>query len=346
MLGRDLSDVLLLIPCCGSKKGDGRWSRVRSAPLDTELSKDALCLLEGGRSVVAEEYRDRFDLASDLLPATQWYTGNPYKVTGFRDSLYGALERGMRCLIVSAGYGLLRPDDPIQYYNVKMSDKGIKKIWKGRLPQILEDYVSRNGVRSVFGALSRNYYEAVADLQNRLSNVDLCVPPYDPHAGGAPMKQIPEAVGRAVIDLVASDFKPCARWGLAPIKNVAASASPPTSVKGKDAVIARPLPAEAERVLGYPPRKPDFEAALAEIFTQAERAGQPYVDIQAGELHKRVGGYPSPDGNHRMPLCCRVMYGEMEPGDELLCAPRSGQGTAVKIRYVLPRSWQRKREGE
>jgi hypothetical protein len=162
--------------------------------------------------MVAEKYPDRFDLGSALLPATQWYTGNPYKMHGFRERLDTAFDRGLHCLIVSAGYGLLRPDDPIHYYDLPMSKT--LNIWKQRLPDILADYVTRNGIRQVFGSLSHQYYDAVGGVTARLPGLKChwCVPHHPRGAPGSAMQEVPKAVGQAVIDLIASDFKPDSRW--------------------------------------------------------------------------------------------------------------------------------------
>ena len=36
--------------------------------------------------------------------------------------------------------------------------------------------------------------------------------------------------------------------------------------------------------------------------------GAGHVEINSGELHRAVGGYPGAD--HRMPMCCDAMYEE------------------------------------
>jgi len=40
-----------------------------------------------------------------------------------------------------------------------------------------------------------------------------------------------------------------------------------------------------------------------------------------------------PSNNHRMPICCDVMYDRMKQEDEILFAPQKGKGATVKIRY-------------
>lgn len=80
------------------------------------------------------------------------------------------------------------------------------------------------------------------------------------------------------------------------------------------------------------PTAEGFRLALEDIFITA---GGDYVDVNAGDLHRAVGGYPGK--NHRMPTCCEVMYGYMKPGDEKLLSPPKGMGAGLTVRYLLPR---------
>jgi len=81
----------------------------------------------------------------------------------------------------------------------------------------------------------------------------------------------------------------------------------------------------------------DFRDELYRILDEAVRQAHKYVDVNAGELHRGLGGYPGPD--HRVPVCCKVMKEKMAPdyGDKVLQEPPSGQGASLTIRYVLPR---------
>ena len=79
-----------------------------------------------------------------------------------------------------------------------------------------------------------------------------------------------------------------------------------------------------------------FRAALARLFGDGAKAGRDTVVVRAGDLHGIVGGYPGPD--HRMPVCCDVMYAEMLDGvDEFLAAPPKGKGASLVMEYLLPR---------
>jgi hypothetical protein len=85
------------------------------------------------------------------------------------------------------------------------------------------------------------------------------------------------------------------------------------------------------------PTAEEFRDSLFEAMADALRAGQDYLEIDAGELHRRLGGYPGPD--HRMPNCCQVMKTQVsiEWGDVILHEPPSGQGPSLRIRYFVPR---------
>lgn len=85
------------------------------------------------------------------------------------------------------------------------------------------------------------------------------------------------------------------------------------------------------------PNAEDFRSELYRTMLEAMKAGKAFVEINAGELHRRVGDYPG--RNHRMPACCGVMRAALAPdaGDVILEEPPSGQGACFTIRYVLPR---------
>jgi len=85
------------------------------------------------------------------------------------------------------------------------------------------------------------------------------------------------------------------------------------------------------------PTAEDFKTELHRMMLEAMKAGRESVEINAGELHRRVGDYPG--RNHRMPVCCEVMRRTLaqDAGDVVLQEPLSGQGARLTIRYVLPR---------
>ena len=79
----------------------------------------------------------------------------------------------------------------------------------------------------------------------------------------------------------------------------------------------------------------EFRTELLAQLGRAEKRGTPHIDINSGELHRKVGGYPGT--NHRMPVCCGVMYAERKTGDEIISQPAKGKGASLTIRYRLPR---------
>ncbi|MGZ9709371.1 GIY-YIG nuclease family protein [Glaciimonas sp. GNP009] len=97
------------------------------------------------------------------------------------------------------------------------------------------------------------------------------------------------------------------------------------------------LPQKTVRV-GNEPRlsKPDFQMMLHRLLAEAASAGEIFIDVRAGNLHTRVGGYPAK--GHSMPTCCSVMRDEIKTGDNVLSEPPKGKGASLLIRYRLPRA--------
>jgi 5-methylcytosine-specific restriction protein A len=83
------------------------------------------------------------------------------------------------------------------------------------------------------------------------------------------------------------------------------------------------------------PSSYDFQKELEKAFAEAYSMGRTNIDINSGELHRRVGGYPG--RNHRMPLCCEVLKKNMKMGDQILEQLPKGKGASLTIRYRLPR---------
>jgi 5-methylcytosine-specific restriction protein A len=86
------------------------------------------------------------------------------------------------------------------------------------------------------------------------------------------------------------------------------------------------------------PTKEDFRNELRSQLREAERHGLSALEVNAGELHRKLGGYPAPV--HQMPSCCDAMYDEMRPGDvRLPGGPKKGKGASLTVRYALPREY-------
>jgi hypothetical protein len=83
------------------------------------------------------------------------------------------------------------------------------------------------------------------------------------------------------------------------------------------------------------PTSDEFRDELRSQLRAAELKDLLYVDINSGELHRRLGGYPG--ANHQMPSCCQVMEQERRALDEIVSGPPSGKGATLTVRYRLPR---------
>ncbi len=79
-----------------------------------------------------------------------------------------------------------------------------------------------------------------------------------------------------------------------------------------------------------------FEKEIESRFRHAEQYKRSYIDLNAGDIHRSIGGYPN-RRKHRMPLCCTVMRRLVQPGDRVLWAPPKGKGASLTIRYRFPR---------
>ena len=88
------------------------------------------------------------------------------------------------------------------------------------------------------------------------------------------------------------------------------------------------------------PSTEEFRAELRAHISRAEKQGRPHVEVNAGELHRAVGGYPPKAGepSHSMPSCCDAMREEYQRGNaQIIHETDSGRGAALTMRYKLPR---------
>jgi voltage-gated potassium channel len=78
-----------------------------------------------------------------------------------------------------------------------------------------------------------------------------------------------------------------------------------------------------------------FSEAIGAVLVRAQKQGRPHVEINAGELHRQVGGYPGP--HQRMPSCCGALRAIMSDKDTVIFEPERGDGAALTVRFALPR---------
>jgi hypothetical protein len=75
----------------------------------------------------------------------------------------------------------------------------------------------------------------------------------------------------------------------------------------------------------------DFRMELRAQLERAQKRGAPHIEINAGELHRRRGGYPGP--SHQMPSCCQAMHAEKRADDEVIDASRL-RDVLVHLNYI------------
>jgi hypothetical protein len=72
------------------------------------------------------------------------------------------------------------------------------------------------------------------------------------------------------------------------------------------------------------PNSDQFRVELLAMLQRGQRQGRPHVEVNAGELHRVIGGYPG-SGEHRMPMCCEAMLSEKRAGDEIVFDRQRGK---------------------
>jgi hypothetical protein len=76
------------------------------------------------------------------------------------------------------------------------------------------------------------------------------------------------------------------------------------------------------------PTAADFRKELRKQIGRAEKQSRPHIEVNAGELHRIVGGFPGTQ--HSMPTCCDVMHQELKRGNAtLIHEPAKGKGPAL-----------------
>jgi hypothetical protein len=193
----DLSQTLLVIPCSGEKKGAADPGLALGSVGDLLGPVERQLLLQG-RQLAFERPGITLDRSTPLRPALAWYTGQPYRTNGVRDALAEAIRQGLHCLIISAGYGVLRPEEPIHWYNAQIART--RPVWARRLPTILADYVRRQQISRSFVLLSQQYAACVPKLtQAERRFVPSFIRGVDT---GSAMRVVPGSIGAELSELL------------------------------------------------------------------------------------------------------------------------------------------------
>jgi hypothetical protein len=196
----DLQKVLLVIPCSGGKR-PGQELELPSVQVADLLGPEAEALLSEGRRLAFDRRGTQLDLDSPVKSALSYYTGQPYATTGVKEALIGAIRQGLHCLIISGGYGVVRPEEPIHSYNAHLGTQ-TKSVWSRRLPVILHDYVERNQINESIVFLSQQYAACVPALT---ANERRLVPSFRRGVDeGAALQVVPAMIGSELASTLAS----------------------------------------------------------------------------------------------------------------------------------------------
>ena len=192
-----LRSTLIVLPCSASKVQGGHDGGGNAIvdDLPARLAGD----LRSSRSRIAAAA----GISGPTMPAWRRYDGWLYKAGG---SALGALVVAQfHVLILSGGYGVVRGDEPISWYDMPFE----LKSWPERIVQsCLQAYVRRHrlsSVRALMGA-STAYARVVRSTKWAESGAEdsLMIAP-DFHEGGA-MAAVPTAIGEALGALVAGEL--------------------------------------------------------------------------------------------------------------------------------------------
>ncbi|MEV4252373.1 hypothetical protein AB0J52_04295 [Spirillospora sp. NPDC049652] len=176
------SETLLLIPCSKSKRPGGASDPWHSPPWPAPL-------LTERRSNLAKANADE----RHLMPAWHRYTGGFY--TTAAPQLRDAVTRETPLLILSGGYGLLHPQEPIGDYNKIMR----LRDWKpGLLEDLLISEALSRKVTSVvaFAARSSDYAKLVGHTPWEREGIDALLVTIK-NAGRGASGKVPRALGQA-----------------------------------------------------------------------------------------------------------------------------------------------------
>lgn len=166
------ADWLLIIPCCARKAADRVSILSDDDPLKKMVApKQYSEMIAARRSVIqsvqanpkftSEKYfknteiKDGIDFgghdtSGSYIPALARYVGSLYSVPGLKSAIgrVATTIDGPQIMILSALYGPLHPQSPIQDYNLMMSDAPAR-AWKKEFPAFLADFALSNGVRKI-----------------------------------------------------------------------------------------------------------------------------------------------------------------------------------------------------
>jgi len=173
--------------------GAGQYRPVRFEPLSHHGKAEAVESSEGGQIRAAEAGRRGSVRHVEVFRMVRVRTsilGRPRLLPGHRRAERSADER----------YTVICEEPPIHNYNAHLGTQ-TRTVWLHRLPNILNNYVDRQGLESSIVLLSRQYAACVPTLT---SDEYRFVPQFSKAKdSGSPMQVVPKQIGEELSRLLA-----------------------------------------------------------------------------------------------------------------------------------------------
>jgi hypothetical protein len=195
-----LSSTLVVLPCSAAKEVGGSGSAGSGIVefLPQQLA-DELRACRSGINPLART-------VGPPMPAWRRYTGFLYIVA--RPALSRLVaDPTFDVLILSGGYGVIRADEPISWYDRRLTPAD----WPNRLLQrCLEAYAQRRQIRRVRALVSRStpYANVIQRVHWRSAGVDDALLISPAFSGGGAMRAVPTAIGEMVVALSSDELRP------------------------------------------------------------------------------------------------------------------------------------------
>ncbi len=185
-----ISTTLFILPCSGAKQRGGRPDSADGTSVIDSLPRDLAAELRARRSENAQQ--SKLD-ESALLPAAERYTGTLYRTAGAALDILAKAGAGL--LIISGGYGVVSPAEPIGWYDQEFRNS----MWPNDVvTRCLAVYADMTGITTVIALLSATTSYARAFRSTCWPDTVECVLHVSPESVPGAMVKAPRAQGDAL----------------------------------------------------------------------------------------------------------------------------------------------------
>ena len=190
-----LPQTMFVLPCSGDKDKSSSATTSHGGSVTDSLPQEI------ARELLRQRARNRETSGideSNLTRAIDRYNGPLYQIA--RRAITKLIREGARVLIVSGGYGVVLPTEPIGDYNSEFK----LSMWQDIVQRCLAAYAEEMPITTVVGVMSQttDYAKAFRKTEwpSNLSQVLLGTPEPVPGA----MKKAPKAQGEALVEIARS----------------------------------------------------------------------------------------------------------------------------------------------